>query len=354
MADESGFIHWAVVMRALSVSQALFFVFSARLAFPQRKTLLPSVFLVACFASYALLFLVAKDWLGFNLVFGLNLATPMAAFLFVTTIAETEPPERPNVSRYVVALLGVLFIAGYCATGLKTSMIFSFGLIGWNTFMVILCGVRLWRGYREDLNRARTLLRLVLSVGLVIYVVVVGLLTSLRLLDASSHNLLRAIEGGLLTVLGLMINAILVQPPVFNAAFLIDRPLVNQKPPIVRQVDELEALSNKVRQLMENDRLYLEQGLSLQDLADKLGTPVYRVRFLLNQHLGHENFAGFLNPYRLEHAAGLLTQPDKATEKIFAIALQSGFSSLAPFNKAFKARYGLTPSEYRDMNLNKA
>ena len=37
----------------------------------------------------------------------------------------------------------------------------------------------------------------------------------------------------------------------------------------------------------------------------------------------------------------------KKDEKVYAIALESGFNSLAPFNRAFKEVYGVTPSEYR-------
>ena len=38
---------------------------------------------------------------------------------------------------------------------------------------------------------------------------------------------------------------------------------------------------------------------------------------------------------------------------VLTIALDAGFSSLGPFNRAFKAETGATPSEYRRLNLGK-
>jgi AraC-like DNA-binding protein len=35
---------------------------------------------------------------------------------------------------------------------------------------------------------------------------------------------------------------------------------------------------------------------------------------------------------------------------VLTIALDAGFSSLGPFNRAFKADTGLTPTEYRRLN----
>ncbi|MFI4995652.1 MAG: helix-turn-helix domain-containing protein [Hyphomicrobiales bacterium] len=42
-----------------------------------------------------------------------------------------------------------------------------------------------------------------------------------------------------------------------------------------------------------------------------------------------------------------LADPGQASVPILTIALDAGFSSIGPFNRAFKARTGQTPSEYR-------
>jgi AraC-like DNA-binding protein len=42
-----------------------------------------------------------------------------------------------------------------------------------------------------------------------------------------------------------------------------------------------------------------------------------------------------------------LADPGQAEVPILTIALDAGFGSIGPFNRAFKAQTGLTPSEYR-------
>ena len=99
--------------------------------------------------------------------------------------------------------------------------------------------------------------------------------------------------------------------------------------------------------LMQIDRLYRQEGLTIGRLANLQGLPEYRLRRLINQGLGHRNFASFLNGYRIADAMAALGDPDQAEVPILTIALDAGFNSLGPFNRAFKAETGLTPTEYR-------
>ena len=70
----------------------------------------------------------------------------------------------------------------------------------------------------------------------------------------------------------------------------------------------------------------------------------YRVRKVINGRMGYRNFSQFLNHYRVAEAARRLVEPE--TRRL-PIAIDVGYASLAPFNKAFKATYGVTPTEYR-------
>jgi AraC-like DNA-binding protein len=107
------------------------------------------------------------------------------------------------------------------------------------------------------------------------------------------------------------------------------------------------ALSEALRELMEEQRVYRQQGLSIGDLGARLGTPEYRLRRLIHRRLGHRNFSSFINGYRLAEARSALADPTQARVPILTIALDAGFQSLAPFNRAFKAATGMTPSDYR-------
>jgi AraC-like DNA-binding protein len=49
----------------------------------------------------------------------------------------------------------------------------------------------------------------------------------------------------------------------------------------------------------------------------------------------------------LVEAEAALADPSQAEVPILTIALDAGFGSIGPFNRAFKAHTGLTPTEYR-------
>ena len=75
--------------------------------------------------------------------------------------------------------------------------------------------------------------------------------------------------------------------------------------------------------------------------------PEHLLRKLINQGLGYRNFSDFLNHYRIEDAASRLADPSQAHLPILTIALDAGYASLAPFNRAFKEKMEQTPSDYR-------
>ena len=107
------------------------------------------------------------------------------------------------------------------------------------------------------------------------------------------------------------------------------------------------ALLAALRRLMDEQKLYRQDRLSIAVLAGRLGIPEYRLRRLINRRLGHRNFSSFINGYRLAEARAALADPRQAEVPILTIALDTGFQSLAPFNRAFKTTAGMTPSQYR-------
>jgi AraC-like DNA-binding protein len=106
-----------------------------------------------------------------------------------------------------------------------------------------------------------------------------------------------------------------------------------------------DALIARIREAMETRHLYRDESLTVAALAHALGSQEYRVRRAINQGLGYRNFNEFLHRYRLgEASARLRSQPHLP---VLTIALDVGFGSIGPFNRAFRERYGRTPTEYR-------
>ncbi|PWV97169.1 AraC family transcriptional regulator [Hoeflea marina] len=99
--------------------------------------------------------------------------------------------------------------------------------------------------------------------------------------------------------------------------------------------------------------LYLEPGLTIGGLGDLMHIPEHRLRRLINRGLGYRNFAAFVNDYRINEAKRRLADPAMAREQIIQHAFSLGYASLAPFNRAFRERVGVSPSEFREGALNR-
>ena len=110
-------------------------------------------------------------------------------------------------------------------------------------------------------------------------------------------------------------------------------------------------LIEALMRLMADERVYRHDNLTIGTLAVKLKIPEYRLRRLINQRLGYRNFNVFLNNHRSEEAKAALADPAQAEVPVTTIALDAGFQSLGPFNRAFKATTGVTPTEYRKLRV---
>lgn len=121
--------------------------------------------------------------------------------------------------------------------------------------------------------------------------------------------------------------------------------------PVAAATGQEAALLDALRKLMEDGKAYREDALSIASLSQSLGVQEYRLRRLINGQLGHRNFSAFVNRYRLAEATAALADPGQAEVPILTIALDAGFGSIGPFNRAFKAHTGRTPTEYRRSHL---
>lgn len=109
----------------------------------------------------------------------------------------------------------------------------------------------------------------------------------------------------------------------------------------------MEILAERVQSYMVGQKAWRDEKLSISGLAAALGEKEYRLRRVINGNLGHRNFAAFVNGFRLKEVKAALADRAEAGVPIITIALDAGFGSLGPFNRAFRDAEGMTPSEYR-------
>lgn len=204
-------------------------------------------------------------------------------------------------------------------------------------------GWRLMRDFRGDLIESRRRARPVFA----------GLLAALLLLDFGV-DLMMGYGWRPPTFLLLQNGAIVLLTAALGAWLLAadqtivagpDRPRLA---PSVADPDPDAALLARLEALMTGERPYLDPDLTVSRFAARLGVPEAVLRRLINHRLGFGHFRNFLNLYRVEEAKRRLRTGPAAGNKMISIAFDSGFASLASFNRAFRQIVGRSPTAFRD------
>lgn len=186
----------------------------------------------------------------------------------------------------------------------------------------------------------------------ILFVVVVGLacmgsvLLELFLGDQELPQWIETLHALELFVGSLVFSFFLLQP----ATPLIPSPPIptSESSTDVAPADAYEL--GKLEELMRSG-FYTRDSLTISEVAEELEIPEHRLRKLINQQLGFRNFTAFLNSHRLSDAKTMLADPSQARRQITQIAFDLGYGSITPFNRAFKADEGMTPTEYRRVAL---
>jgi len=109
-------------------------------------------------------------------------------------------------------------------------------------------------------------------------------------------------------------------------------------------------LAEEMERLMQEEKLYRTQGLTLHDLAVRLKSNKQYVSETINQ-VFEKSFYDFVNEYRLREFAERVENGEDQNLTLLGIATNAGFNSKATFNAVFKKHYGVTPSEFQKMKL---
>jgi len=211
-----------------------------------------------------------------------------------------------------------------------------------------LAGTQALTTWRADLMAGRRRLRVAVLIGACIYMVALAATDFMPHMGAGPAA---ALPTNLASAVGLfalaissgwnLLRSIDLQPATGNDTDRPSRAALEALPVVDRT--QLERL----QQMMSVERAYRLEGLTIAALAGKLDLPEYRLRQLINEGLGYRNFNAFLNHHRIEDAKTALSDPSQRDVPILTIAMDAGFQSIGPFNRAFKADTGLTPSEFR-------
>jgi AraC-like DNA-binding protein len=299
----------------------------------------------------ALLYFPSPWLLPFRLM---SLGTPAMFWLFALASFD----DAFVVSwRHALPWLGTVALGFVCARGLLPAACPLYHAL--QLVFVVLAIRQALIGRSADLVEERRRFRVALVLSAAIYTAAVIVVETMIGGPPAAPPLSTINAAG---VLALTFVFVLAQLSLSTRGQLVPAPPVIQRglpvdvfAPSLAPVDDQETvLLERLRRAMERDKVYREEGLSVAALAEKLAIPEYRLRRLINGRLGHRNFSTFVNAYRLTDAVAALGDPSQAGVPVVTIALDAGFQSLGPFNRAFKAHTGMTPTDYRRLQLGRA
>jgi len=288
---------------------------------------------------------------------GISVANAVLFWVFVQALFDDDFRLRP---RHALFWAAAALLGGFnCAVVAGSGSVLAPLLLGAQRAVPLVCAVlaalAAGRHWRADLVEGRRRLRVFIAVTGVLYTLVMlvarlaapqGRLSgTTALLDVAGLLLMLAVVAWQMLRLGggELFPAV---PPSSPTAAVVSEPAPLPPPDAAE-----ERLAAALQRLMDDKRVYLEEDLTVASLAAQLGVPEYRLRRLINQRLGHRNFNAFVNGYRLDAARSALADPTRRELPVLSIALDAGFQSIGPFNRAFKAATGLTPSEFRRAKL---
>lgn len=281
----------------------------------------------------------------------LALAYPVGGlyWLYIVTVFEDRP----------VTLLKLLPTAALLVSGFFMTM--SGGCDGWlwairNLAGAVLAahgGLVILRGWRGDLIEGRRRLRGPLF-GLTIVFTIAEVALALT-------NRVQPLGPWLQFEVGEIYGAVIVAAMAVSITVLF----MELRPSLIgaaRVADDSADARAEAADRLAVDQLqtamaaegWRREALTIGVLAAELDLPEHRLRRLINQRLGYRNFADFLNAHRIQAAKRRLADPVEARTTVAAIAFDLGYGSLGPFNRAFRASTGSTPTEWRREALAKA
>lgn len=157
-------------------------------------------------------------------------------------------------------------------------------------------------------------------------------------------------SGKLLPVLEVFALAIFIQKALSQKVLNETEkglPRANQTRAALLSAERMQLIASKLEHAMKEDKLFLQDNLSLNKLSESISESENHISETLSQFL-HTKFFQFVNSFRIEEAKKALQDSDKL---ITSIAFDVGFNSKSTFNTAFKKIVGDSPSAYRNSLL---
>jgi len=280
------------------------------------------------------------------LAWGLSVTGTGLFWLFALGLFEDEPLLTPWKALPALVSLGIWLLTLVVSHEVAVWLWRGFGLMTLGLVGHVLLVA--WHGWRDDLVDQRRRLRAPIAAMAAGYVLVQGI-CNFGLPGVGPVLNATLLQGLCLAVLGLMTAVALlrVEPVLVEAPRPVAEGGSSPKPETLDLSPADRLVLARLDRAMNEAEVWRGEDLSIGTLAALVGAPEHRLRKLINGVLGHRNFADYVNGRRIEAAKQALGDPELALKPVSTIAYELGFASLGPFNRAFRAATGATPTAWR-------
>jgi AraC-like DNA-binding protein len=256
--------------------------------------------------------------------------------------------DRMRLTARHIACLAAMAIIGLAVQSMATATptafvrLLALTFAGASLVFIGLGPLTVHLGGRADLDQRRRRIRAWFVPLVSTYLAVVVLVQAFVLLTGqSTPRPLVLLNLAVIDSVAVAALLTFVQIKVFNWLDLVEPA---PTPDLLSRL-EVSVLERLNRRLVP-ERLYARE-LTIATLAEALDTQEHVLRRVINRGLGFKNFNDFMHSHRLREAGARLRDPAQQRVPVLTIALDVGYGSIGPFNRAFKERFGMTPTEYR-------
>lgn len=339
-----------VALRLCSLSLFLFLLLLLAVRYSRHLRARLGLGFILSVISYLVLSLGWSDNWPITIRSLLVLNTSLLAFFYwVLTLSVFDDSFRLTRNHAIVftlkVLIGLTALPGIGldlrSTGESLDLLAFYVSSLFSLALIVAAVVQIVPGVQDDLVESRRQLRkihIVVSSGVIAFI----MLNHLIFRSGKWIPYLNQLDSALVFILVAAFMLISLQ---FREGLLEDQETTDGNADTEYQIDH--KLKQKLLKLLEADKVYRREGLTIRELASLLETHEYKVRRLINWGLGFRNFNDFINRYRIQEACEILLDEEKSDIPVIRIAMDLGYQSLGPFNRAFKELTGVTPSEYR-------
>jgi AraC-like DNA-binding protein len=298
-------------------------------------------------------------WLAASLAAFLLTSIPGAARIFgafiypLTALCSTHPvwfwictrllfSDRATLRTSDVICLGAMGVAGVLYQS-HVALGIAFPLAG--LAFACLAPLTVYFGMAGDLDLRRRQLRQWFVPLVSLYLAAVVITQAIVMFQGrSTPTPLVLLNLVVIDLAAVAVLSTLVQLRVVNWIAAVDTP------PAVALSRLEQSVLDRLNRRFVPERLYAREALTIAELASLLDTQEHVLRRVVNHGLGFRNFNDFLHTHRLKEAADRLGDAQGRRIPVLTIALEVGYGSIGPFNRAFKERFGVTPTQYRRQN----